>query len=89
MIVPATLQIVAGAVIGALTGLAYFSALWWNVGLFEQGATPKAFALLLARFAVLAAVFIGLAKTGAFALLAGAGGLLLARKFLIRRLGKP
>lgn len=82
------LQALVGAGVGLAAGFAYFRALWWNVGLFERGATPKALALLLARFAALAGVFIGLAKYGALALLAGAGGLLVARKILVRRLGK-
>jgi N-ATPase, AtpR subunit len=59
----------------------------WNVALFERGATPKAIVLLMTRFAVLAAVFAGLAKLGAPALLAAAAGLLAARRAILRRLG--
>lgn len=84
----AALQIAVGAVAGWLTGAAYFSALWWNVGLFENGATPRALALLIVRFAFLAAVFIALAKLSAFALLAGAAGLLFARRLMMRKYGE-
>lgn len=82
------LHILAGAAVGGLAGYAYFSALWWNVGMFERGAAPKAIFVLVLRFALLAAVFIALAKLGALALLAGAGGLLAARRIVIRRVGK-
>lgn len=82
------LQAALGAAVGLFAGFCYFAALWWNVGLFERGATPSALLLLLMRFGALAAVFAGLAKVGPFALLAGAGGLLAARRLLIRRLGK-
>ena len=84
----AALQAIVGIAVGGVAGLAYFGALWWNVGLFERGATPRALFVLLSRFAALVLVFVGLVKFGAFALLAGAGGLLVARLLLIRRLGR-
>jgi len=83
----AILQVVVGGAAGAAAGLGYFAALRWNVGLFERGATPKALVLALTRFAALTAVFISLAKFSAFALLAGAAGLLMARSLVLRRLG--
>ncbi len=87
MIAP-LLQAILGAAVGALAGLGYFVALRWNVTLFEQGATPRALLLLLIRFAALAAVFVLLAKCGPFALLAGLAGLLIARRAVLRRLGR-
>ncbi len=84
----AALQIGAGALAGGLAGALYFTALWWNVSLFEHGATPRALALLLLRFALLALVLIALAKLGALALLSGAAALLLARRLVIRRFGR-
>ncbi len=80
-------QIALGAAAGAAAGYAYFTALRWNVDLFERGATPKAILLLASRFALLAALFVGLAKVGAPALLAAAIGLLVARRVTLRRLG--
>ena len=80
-------QIALGVVAGAAAGFAYFTALRWNVDLFERGATPGAILLLVTRFALLAALFIALAKLGAPALLAAALGLLAARRVTLRRLG--
>ena len=84
----AALQALVGASVGGLAGAAYFAALWRNVTLFESGATPRALALLVARFFGLALVLVGLAKFGALALLAGAAGLLVARQIVMRRYGK-
>jgi F1F0 ATPase subunit 2 len=81
------LQALLGAGVGVLSGLGYFVALRWNATLFEAGATPRALAVLLVRFALLAGVFVLLAKWGALALLAGLGGLLFARRAVLRRLG--
>ena len=81
------LQVALGAAVGAAAGFAYFTALRWNVDLFERGATPKALLVLVTRFALLAALFVGLAKLGAPALLSAALGLLAARRVTLRRLG--
>lgn len=81
------LQIALGAAAGGAAGFAYFTALRWNVDLFERGAAPKALLLLVMRFGLLAALFVGLAKLGAAALLSAALGLLAARRVLLRRLG--
>jgi len=86
---PLALQALVGLVAGAAAGFVYFRALWWNVALFERGATPGALALLAARFFALAAVLTALALCGALALLAGAGGLLAARRAALRKFGKP
>lgn len=81
------LQFAAGAGAGAIVGYAYFKALWWNVSLIETGAAATALLLFATRFALLAAAFFILAKFGALPLLAGAAGLLAARRAMLRRLG--
>lgn len=81
------LQFGAGALAGALIGYAYFTALWWNVALIDKGSTATALLFFVARFAVLAAAFFILAKFGALPLLAGAAGLLAARRVALRRHG--
>jgi F1F0 ATPase subunit 2 len=81
------LQIALGAAAGAAAGFAYFTALRWNVDLFERGATPIAILLLVTRFALLTALLVALAKLGAPALLSAALGLLAARRITLRRLG--
>ncbi len=81
------LQVALGAAVGAAAGFAYFTALRWNVDLFERGATPGAILLLLTRFALLSVLFVALAKLGAPALLAAALGLLAARRVTLRRFG--
>jgi hypothetical protein len=83
----AVAQLGAGLVVGAVAGVCYFAALWRNVGLIDRGALGGALLLFAARFLLLAVVFFLLAKFSALALLAGAGGLLLARREMIRRLG--
>jgi F1F0 ATPase subunit 2 len=80
-------QIAVGAAAGAAAGFAYFTALRWNVDLFERGATPIAILLLVTRFALLTALLVALAKLGAPALLSAALGLLAARRITLRRLG--
>ena len=80
-------QIALGAAAGAAAGFAYFTALRWNVDLFERGATPIAILLLVTRFGLLTALLVALAKLGAPALLSAALGLLAARRITLRRLG--
>lgn len=77
-----------GLLAGAVAGLGYFAALWWNVGLFTRGGAWRGVLAQLARFAALAFVFVALAKFSAFALLAGALGLLISRRVLLRRFGE-
>ncbi len=81
------LQLCAGAVIGAIVGYGYFSALWWNVLLIDRRAAARALLLFAARVTVLALTLFALVKLGALALLSGAGGLLAARRLLIKRIG--
>lgn len=79
-------QAAIGFVVGMLAGLAHFTMLRWNVLLLTTGSPARAIALQLARLGALAAIFFMLARMGPWALLCGAGGLLLARHAVIRRI---
>ncbi|MGJ0508650.1 MAG: N-ATPase subunit AtpR [Methylocystis sp.] len=81
------LQVCGGGLAGAIAGYLYFTGLWWNVLLIDRGATGRAALLLVARVAALALTLFVLVRIGALALLAGAAGLLAARRVLMRRLG--
>lgn len=81
------LQILLGLVAGAGLGLAHFASLHWVAQRYAGGGALAALAVQLARFAVLIAALLGLAKVGAAALLSGAVGLLVARFFVVRRMG--
>jgi F1F0 ATPase subunit 2 len=83
------LQLGAGGLVGAIAGYCYFTALWWNVVLLDRGATGGALLLLAARVAALTLTLFVLVRFGALTLLAGAAGLLVARRVLVRRLGGP
>lgn len=78
-----------GLVTGALLGLVHFGGLWWNTQLYVSGGAIKAFVIQLLRFGILLIGLFILAKMSAVALLSGALGLLLTRRLLIRKLGKP
>ena len=84
---PTVMKLAFGGLAGAAAGWAYFSALRWNVDLFERGAAPKAILLLISRFAGLAALLIGMAALGAPVLLSTLLGLLAVRRAVIRRQG--
>jgi F1F0 ATPase subunit 2 len=79
-------QAAIGLLVGMLAGLVHFTMLRWNVRLLTTGSSGKAIALQLARLGALAAIFFVLARTGPWALLCGAGGLLLARHAVIRQI---
>ncbi len=81
-----TAQAAIGFFVGTLAGLVHFTMLRWNVRLLTTGSTGQAIALQLARLGALALIFFVLARMGAWALLCGAGGLLLARQAVIRRI---
>ncbi len=83
------LQLCAGGLVGAIAGYGYFTALWWNVLLIDRGATGSALLLLAMRVALLTLTLFLLVRFGALTLLAGAAGLLVARRILVRRLGDP
>jgi F1F0 ATPase subunit 2 len=79
-------QAAIGFLVGMLAGLAHFTTLRWNVQLLSAGSSGIAFALQLTRLAALAAILFVLARVGPWALLCGAGGLLLGRHAVIRRI---
>ena len=87
----AALRLAAGFVAGALAGLVYFRALWWNVRLFVAGGhAAAAVALLAGRLAVVGGLLLVAALHGAPTLLATAAGVLAARAAALRRLpGEP
>ncbi|MGA7780154.1 MAG: ATP synthase subunit I [Paraburkholderia sp.] len=78
-------QAAIGLFVGILAGLVHFTTLRWNVRLLSTGSSAKAIALQIARLGAIAAIFFVLARTGAWALLGGAGGVLFARHAVIRR----
>jgi F1F0 ATPase subunit 2 len=77
-----------GLAAGALIGLVHFVSLGWNMRLFVTGSALGAAGLQIARLALVAIVFFGLAKIGAGALLAGLVGLLAARRRALRQFGR-
>ena len=76
-----------GLVAGFFCGMIHFASLRWNARLFAIGAAGKAFSLQLARLAVTIAILATLAQLGAFGILCGALGFLLARPLLLRPFG--
>jgi len=67
------------------TTIAFGHSLRGNVRLLIAGTPAKAIGLQLLRLAGVAVLFAALAKLGAWPLLCGAAGLLLARGFILRR----
>jgi F1F0 ATPase subunit 2 len=82
---PLIAQIAIGSFVGIAAGALHFATLRWNVRLLISGAPAKAIGLQLLRLAGVAVLFGVLAKLGAWPLLCGAAGLLLARGFILRR----
>ncbi|MFP3504816.1 ATP synthase subunit I [Burkholderia sp. SIMBA_062] len=78
-------QIAIGLPVGVLAGLIHFAGLHWNVRLLSAGMPGRAIGLQLARLGALAVVLVLLARLGPWSLLSGAGGLLLARHAMLRR----
>jgi len=79
------LSILIGVGAGSLLGLAHFRSLKWNTDIYLRGGIGTAFALQLARMAVLVLVMTTLAKFGAVALLTGLASLLAMRAVIMRR----
>ncbi|MFM0455335.1 ATP synthase subunit I [Paraburkholderia nemoris] len=84
---PLIAQLFMGLALGTLAGAWHFLSLRWNWPLFAEGRAAAALALQLARFALTSALLFLLAHVGAFALLAGMAGFLLARAIAMRRHG--
>jgi F1F0 ATPase subunit 2 len=82
---PLIAQIATGLCVGLLAGTIHFAGLHWNVRLIVAGSSTKALTLQLLRMAGVAVLFFALAKLGAWALLCGAAGLLLARFVILQR----
>jgi hypothetical protein len=70
---------------GFILGLASFTALRANAGLYLAGGLWRPIGLHLARLAVLAGALILVARQGAGPLLAAAAGLLVARHLVVHR----
>lgn len=81
-------SLAAGLGTGFVLGTAHFVTLARNLRLFAAGRPAAAFGLQFARLAVTVSGFAALALLlGAGAALAGLAGLLLARAWLLRRIG--
>jgi len=78
---------IAAAGAGLLTGLCHFASLRMNTRLFTAGRSAMAFGLQGVRLGLSAAVLFMLVHLGAFALLSGMLGWLLARPIALRRWG--
>ncbi|SAL30207.1 N-ATPase, AtpR subunit [Caballeronia udeis] len=82
---PLAARIAIGLGVGLAAGAIHFATLRWNVRLLIAGTPVKAIGLQLLRLAGVAILFGILAKLGAWPLLCGAAGLLLARSVILRR----
>ncbi|SAK99105.1 N-ATPase, AtpR subunit [Caballeronia arationis] len=78
-------QIPVGLIAGFVAGLIHFTTLHRNVELLAFGSPGKALAMQCARLGLLLVILFVLAKLGAWALLCGAAGLLVARSVKLRR----
>jgi len=84
------LQLAAGLVLGGAVGAAHFGALRASVGLIVEGGAMRALLLQLARFAGTGVALAGIALwLGAWALLAAAAGIGIARVVMLRRGVRP
>jgi hypothetical protein len=81
-------RIVAGGLVGGVSGAAYFAALFANARWYARHAIGPAIALQTVRFALLGLVLYGLVQVGADALLSGLAGLVAVRHTLVRRWGR-
>lgn len=74
------LHALLGVAAGSVLGLAFFAILEWLIGRWLAGdRSIRVFAWQASRLTLTIAGFVGLARLGAAALLAGLGGFLLAR----------
>ncbi|WP_434289586.1 N-ATPase subunit AtpR [Celeribacter sp. SCSIO 80788] len=78
--------ILLGLLLGFGVGLLHFASLRRVTAMYLSGSsTARAIILQLGRLVLVAALLVFLALKGALPLLAGAGGLLLARIVILRR----
>jgi len=82
---PLSAQILLGLIVGLVAGLIHFTTLHRNVELLAFGSPAKALAMQGARIGLLLVILFVLAKLGAWTLLCGAAGLLVARTVMLRR----
>jgi hypothetical protein len=80
-------QLTAFALAGLVVGGASFAALRLNTALYVTGDLWRSLVLHLARLLFVGAGLVVAARQGAGPLLAGAGGLVLARWIAVRLLG--
>ncbi|MCA7883567.1 hypothetical protein DF044_24990 [Burkholderia contaminans] len=78
------LQTAVGGITGGIVGLAYFASLLANVRWYARNAISVAIIVHLVRFGTLALVLFGLAQSGFVVLLSSLGGIMLARRLMIR-----
>lgn len=81
----------AWGAVGALIGAFHFLSLRWSVSkLMAGGALAPAIGIHLARFALVAAMLIGITRSfGAMPLLVAASGIWLARTAVVRMGARP
>lgn len=71
---------------GMALGALYFRLLWWNARRFGGGShVATSIAWMVGRFALLAAVLVGVSFEGAMPLLMTALGIFIARFFVMRQ----
>jgi F1F0 ATPase subunit 2 len=78
------LRLAADFAVGLALGFAYFNAVWWNARQFALGCRmTTAIALIIGRLGILGGFLVLASLKGAAPLLAMAGGVLIARRFVI------
>lgn len=85
------LPLALGAATGLALGVGHFAGLWWTVRRALRARRPAVWmaASAVVRGAVVLAGFAGLARIGAWPLLAALAGFLVARAGTLRTLGRP
>lgn len=78
------LQAAGGLCVGLALGFIHFRSLYRVSADYLGGRAVRAIALQLARLAILGVVLFLLVKVGALCLLGGAGGMMLARRLVMR-----
>lgn len=81
---PALTTAAADTAVGVVLGLAYFNLLRWNLRLYFV-APARAIGLQALRLAALAAVFVLLARLGAWPLLLALAGVMIGRGLVLHR----
>lgn len=80
-------QVAIGLGVGLPLGFAHFAGLRWNSGFYLDRRPILGLAIQVLRFGVLAGALFALTRLGAGALMAGALGVFVARRFVVRRAG--